>query len=104
MTSRRLGAVAAQLLGEKRVRLYQDCVFLKEPGFTPTNWHSDLPLSPLDTNSFLTAWIPLRPLKVRFQGVLLMKCTSRCECMLHGPPLVRVLRGALMLSCTGFIP
>ncbi|CAL8470739.1 g10281 [Coccomyxa elongata] len=63
VTSQRLAAVAAQLLGEKRVRLYQDCVFLKEPGFTPTNWHSDLPLSPLDTNSFVTAWIPLRPLK-----------------------------------------
>lgn len=64
MTSRRLASVAAQLLGERRVRVYQDCVFVKEPGFTPTNWHSDLPISPLDTNSFVTAWIPLRPLKV----------------------------------------
>ena len=64
VTSRRLASVAAQLLGEKRVRVYQDCIFVKEPGFTPTNWHSDLPISPLDTNSFVTAWIPLRPLKV----------------------------------------
>ena len=62
--SKRLAAAAAQLLGVKRVRLYQDCVFLKEPGFTETNWHSDLLLSPLDTNGFVTAWIPLRPLKV----------------------------------------
>ena len=62
--SKRLAAAAAQLLGVKRVRLYQDCVFQKEPGFTETNWHSDLLLSPLDTNAFVTAWIPLRPLKV----------------------------------------
>lgn len=29
---------AAQLLGSCRLRLYQDCIFLKEPGFTQTNW------------------------------------------------------------------
>lgn len=34
----RLAAAAAQLLGCRRVRLYQDAVFLKEPGFTETNW------------------------------------------------------------------
>ena len=27
-----------------------------------TNWHSDLAMVPLDTNSFLTAWLPLRSL------------------------------------------
>ena len=64
VTSKRLASTALELLGLKRVRLYQDCVFLKEPGFTETNWHSDLLLAPLDTNAFVTAWIPLRPLKV----------------------------------------
>jgi hypothetical protein len=38
--SARLGAVAAQLLGARRVRLYQSCVFIKEPGMGDTNWHS----------------------------------------------------------------
>jgi hypothetical protein len=37
-------------------------VFLKEPGFAQTNWHSDLRMAPLDTNAFLTAWVPLRPI------------------------------------------
>jgi hypothetical protein len=36
-------------------------VFLKEPGFAETNWHSDLRMAPLDCNAFLTAWVPLRP-------------------------------------------
>ena len=61
---RRLTSTAAQLLGAKRLRLYQDCVFLKSPGHAETNWHSDLRMAPLDTNSALTAWIPLRPMKV----------------------------------------
>jgi hypothetical protein len=43
--------------------LLQDCVFLKQPGFAETNWHSDLRMAPLDTNDFVTAWIPLRPLQ-----------------------------------------
>ena len=63
--SQRLAGTAAQLLGAKRLRLYQDCVFAKEPGFSATNWHSDASLSPLDTNAFVTAWIPLRPIMVR---------------------------------------
>jgi len=27
--------------------------------------HSDCPISPLDTSAFVTAWIPLRPIKAR---------------------------------------
>ncbi len=37
---------------------------MQEPGYAATNWHSDLRMAPLDTNDFVTAWIPLRPLKV----------------------------------------
>eukprot|EP00882_Tetradesmus_deserticola_P014664 GHRQ01015602.1.p1 GENE.GHRQ01015602.1~~GHRQ01015602.1.p1 ORF type:complete len:266 (+),score=78.70 GHRQ01015602.1:189-986(+) len=59
--SQQLAATAAQLLGVKKLRLYQDCVFLKEPGFAETNWHSDLRMAPLDCNAFVTAWVPLRP-------------------------------------------
>ncbi|KAG0615216.1 hypothetical protein M758_5G024000 [Ceratodon purpureus] len=58
----RLVAMVADLLGAKKVRLYQDCLFQKMPGFGVTNWHSDLNMVPLDTNSFLTVWIPLRSL------------------------------------------
>ena len=55
----RLAGVAAQLLGVDRVRLYQDCIFKKRAGDEPTNWHSDLHTSPLDTNGFVTCWFPL---------------------------------------------
>ncbi|PNH02541.1 hypothetical protein TSOC_011470, partial [Tetrabaena socialis] len=41
----------------------RDCLFLKEPGFAETNWHSDLRMAPFDTNDFVTAWIPLRPIR-----------------------------------------
>lgn len=46
-----LASIAAQLLGTQKLRLYQDCVFLKEPGFSQTNWcvhpnlHSNLQLT-----------------------------------------------------------
>ena len=35
---------------------------MKMPGFGVTNWHSDLNMVPIDTNSFVTVWIPLRAL------------------------------------------
>eukprot|EP00897_Mesotaenium_endlicherianum_P006358 jgi/Mesen1/5750/ME000292S04829 len=60
--SRRLAKAAADLLGARKVRLYQDCMFLKRPGFAATNWHSDLNMVPLDTNQFVTFWIPLQPI------------------------------------------
>ncbi|KAL6765750.1 hypothetical protein V8C86DRAFT_2448805 [Haematococcus lacustris] len=62
VTSPQLAGAAAQLLGAPRLRLYQDCVFYKEPGFGMTNWHSDLRMAPFDTNDFVTAWIPLQPI------------------------------------------
>ncbi len=60
-----LAGVAAQLLGaddDDRVRLYQDSLFVKRPGDGETHWHSDLAMAPLDTNQFVTAWIPLDPI------------------------------------------
>eukprot|EP00884_Botryococcus_braunii_P007716 jgi/Botrbrau1/16946/Bobra.49_2s0012.1 len=46
--SKRLASMAASLLGCDKVRLYQDCVFLKHAGYALTNWHSDLRMTPLD--------------------------------------------------------
>ncbi len=59
----RMAATAAALLGAPRLRLFQDCVFVKRQGFGATNWHSDLAMAPLDTNAFVTAWIPLRAIQ-----------------------------------------
>jgi hypothetical protein len=79
----RLAATAAALLGAPRLRLYQDCTFVKRPGFGATNWHSDLRMAPLDTNAFVTAWIPLRPIQARDR----VRVYARA-------PLVRVSGGA----------
>ena len=60
--SKRFAKIAADLMGCEKARIYQSCVFVKEPGMAETNWHSDLNMVPLDTNEFITLWIPLRSL------------------------------------------
>jgi len=66
--SERLASTAAMLLGVDSVRVYQSCVFRKRLGDVATNWHSDLRTSPLDTNSCITAWIPLHHVPASNQG------------------------------------
>ncbi|WP_057232060.1 MULTISPECIES: phytanoyl-CoA dioxygenase family protein [unclassified Kitasatospora] len=57
--SRRLGDLAARLLGADRVRLYHDNVLSKEPGCGRTPWHRDADHYPLDSPAVCTSWIPL---------------------------------------------
>jgi ectoine hydroxylase-related dioxygenase (phytanoyl-CoA dioxygenase family) len=57
--SERLGAIAAQLLGVERVRLFHDQAFFKLPGGGRTPWHQDSFFWPLKTEQVLTLWIPL---------------------------------------------
>ena len=60
---------AAGLLGEPpRMRLYQDSLFVKRPGDGETHWHSDLAMSPLDTNQFVTCWLPLQDVPAEKDG------------------------------------
>lgn len=54
-----IAKVAADLLGVSGVRLYQDSVFIKEPGDSVSPWHRDQAVVPLDTDKFVTIWIPL---------------------------------------------
>ena len=63
-----LASTAAELLDVRQVRLYQDCVFVKEPGHAETNWHSDLRMTPLDTNDFVTVWVPLTTIPAGLAG------------------------------------
>jgi hypothetical protein len=51
-----LGRIASQLLGVDSVRLYQDSLFVKQPGNGATQWHSDLNMSPFDSNLMVTCW------------------------------------------------
>ena len=58
--SRRLAAIAAQLLGVHAVRLYHDQALYKEPSGGITPWHADQYYWPLSSDRCLTIWLPLQ--------------------------------------------
>lgn len=58
--SKRLGAIAAQLMQCDGVRLYHDQALFKEAGGGFTPWHADQYYWPLDSDKTVTAWIPLQ--------------------------------------------
>ena len=62
------GTASALLGGAPGVRLYQDSLFVKRPDDGPTHWHSDLAMAPLDTNRFVTVWLPLQPVPAEEDG------------------------------------
>ncbi|GMH56861.1 hypothetical protein TL16_g03626 [Triparma laevis f. inornata] len=54
-----LPTLASKLMSSKTLRLYQTSLFYKRKNDASTLWHSDLKMSPFDTNKFVTFWIPL---------------------------------------------
>lgn len=58
--SKRLAAIAADLLGVKGVRLYHDQALYKESGGGITPWHADQYYWPLSSNRTVTVWVPLQ--------------------------------------------
>lgn len=69
LLSQALGSIAASLLNVSAVRLYQDTAFFKEPGDLESSWHQDQAAAPVDTDRFLTLWIPLEDVS-KAQGTL----------------------------------
>ncbi|CAE8686891.1 unnamed protein product, partial [Polarella glacialis] len=63
-----LGPAVSELLGSRRVQLYGDALFVKRPGDNGTDWHTDMEHVPLETDSFLTLWIPLQPVPAAEEG------------------------------------
>jgi ectoine hydroxylase-related dioxygenase (phytanoyl-CoA dioxygenase family) len=57
---KRLGRLAAELLGCRGVRVYHDQALYKEPSGGITPWHADQFYWPVDTDNTVTAWIPLQ--------------------------------------------
>src|SRR3569833_1247474 len=57
--AKRLGKIAADLMGVENVRIYHDQALFKEPGGGPTPWHQDQYYWPIDTNNTITMWMPL---------------------------------------------
>jgi ectoine hydroxylase-related dioxygenase (phytanoyl-CoA dioxygenase family) len=76
--ARRFGAVAAQLMGVGRVRLYHDQALFKEPGGGATPWHQDQYYWPLDTGNMITMWMPLVDVTVEM-GMLTFATGSHKE-------------------------
>lgn len=57
--AKRMGKIAAKLLGVENVRIYHDQALYKEPGGGFTPWHQDQYYWPVDTNNTVTMWMPL---------------------------------------------
>ncbi|WP_190344289.1 phytanoyl-CoA dioxygenase family protein [Streptomyces venezuelae] len=89
--SRRLGDIAAQLLGVGAVRLYHDNILSKEPGCGRTPWHRDSDHYPLDSPAVVTSWIPLRdiPTEMGPLACLSRKDAARALPGLSASPLKR---------------
>jgi ectoine hydroxylase-related dioxygenase (phytanoyl-CoA dioxygenase family) len=62
--ARRLGKVAADLLGVTNVRIYHDQALFKEPGGGPTPWHQDQYYWPVDTSNTVTMWMPMTDISI----------------------------------------
>ncbi len=62
--ARRFAKIAAELMGVEGVRIYHDQALFKEPHGGPTPWHQDQYYWPLDTDKFVTLWMPLTDISV----------------------------------------
>jgi ectoine hydroxylase-related dioxygenase (phytanoyl-CoA dioxygenase family) len=58
--NKRLGRIAAELMGCSGVRMYHDQALYKEPGGGITPWHADQYYWPINTDNTVTAWVPLQ--------------------------------------------
>jgi ectoine hydroxylase-related dioxygenase (phytanoyl-CoA dioxygenase family) len=58
--SKKLGRIAAELMGVRGVRLYHDQALYKEPSGGITPWHADQFYWPLSNENTVTVWIPLQ--------------------------------------------
>jgi ectoine hydroxylase-related dioxygenase (phytanoyl-CoA dioxygenase family) len=75
---KRLGRIAAELLGVDGVRLYHDQALYKEPGGGITPAHADQYYWPLETDRVATAWIPLEAVP-RSKGPVAFYARSQSE-------------------------
>lgn len=88
--ARRLGKVAADLLGVSNVRIYHDEALFKEPGAGGSPWRRDGYFQPLDGSGTITVWMPMVDLSVDM-GMLAIAAGSHKHGMSYDP---RVADGA----------
>ena len=71
ITAPRFGKIAADLLGVKKVRLYQDSLFWKAGGHNASRWHQDKVAGPFsDSTKMITMWMPLEQFTLDAMGAL----------------------------------
>ena len=58
--SRRIGKIAADLMGASGARIYCEDWLIKEPGARITPWHQDAAVYSMTMDAALTIWIPLQ--------------------------------------------
>jgi imidazolonepropionase-like amidohydrolase len=58
--SRRLGKMAAELMGVNGTRIYCEDWLIKEPGARITPWHQDAAVYSMHAEAALTIWIPIQ--------------------------------------------
>ena len=58
--SKKLGRIAAELMGTRGVRLYHDQALYKEAGGGFTPWHADQQYWPLSNSNSCTVWVPFQ--------------------------------------------
>jgi ectoine hydroxylase-related dioxygenase (phytanoyl-CoA dioxygenase family) len=77
--SRRLGRIAADLMGVGGVRIFHDQSLFKEPGAgtNPTPWHQDQYYWPLAEATTLGLWMPLMDIEPDMGGMLHASGTHR---------------------------
>lgn len=76
-----LPAIAARLTDSRKVNLFYDQLFVKEPGTTsyPTPWHNDQPYWPVKGWQVVSFWIALDPVTEESGAVKFIRGSHRWE-------------------------
>ncbi|HEX9742335.1 MAG TPA: phytanoyl-CoA dioxygenase family protein [Nitrospiraceae bacterium] len=62
--------IAKRLLGQDRVRMYYDQIFLKEPMTQdPSRWHQDIPFWPVQGEDIVSIWVTMTDITVECSGL-----------------------------------
>ncbi|MBA2480000.1 MAG: phytanoyl-CoA dioxygenase family protein [Planctomycetes bacterium] len=78
VTSRRIGRIAAELMGVEGIRLFHEQSLFKEPGGGGTPWHQDQYYWPLLGWTTIGMWMPLVPCAIDMGAIRFASGSHRC--------------------------
>ena len=113
ITAPRFGKIAADLLGVKKVRLYQDSLFWKSAHHNSSAWHQDIVAAPFHDNAkMLTMWLPLQQFTDDKMGALRFASESHNDndgrslafsTAFHGTVEDKIVRTKYTINRAGYI-